>query len=180
MRLNFFGSINKFMPCNSLKIFLGSRAKLQKLATKFVSKAKSKYNKAFDNTKSIQFSSLDYNTNKPFDTHSSLRTKEDLLIDIHNDTYDLEKLKAEEANYKPVNTLGNSRYKKVYKSFRSAIKRNSSSSYTDLNNNNTKQLTSNDFDVFQNEYSYNDSNQEIELDIFNNNSYPYNKAIPKK
>lgn len=95
-----------------------SRAKLNKLASKFMSKKKSPRGK-------IEFNSIDFNSfNDYSSTGSSL--KEEIDFD-ENSTYDLERIRAEELG-SGYNTLNkNNRYKKAYKTFKTAITRNNSS-----------------------------------------------------
>lgn len=199
-----------------------SRIKLGKLAAKFSIKAKNKYNKAMDQTAltctnlftsftPLTNSSDSYyvkndsnnNTIKKYDTLSS--SKELSLIDQfqnyeQEDTYDLEKIKAEEMNSNN-STTNNSRYKKVYRSFKSAIRRNSSASNTStasssngstpngyalsnsssnssskLNRYSSSCLPQNDLNVFENDYSYDKSNNNS-FSSYDYSVYPYAKIV---
>ncbi|RNA40337.1 CUE domain-containing 1 [Brachionus plicatilis] len=95
-----------------------SRAKLNKLASKFMSRNKSPRDK-------IEFNSIDFSSfNDYSSTGSSLKGEVDF---DENSTYDLERIRAEELG-SGFNTLNkNNRYKKAYKSIKTAITRNNSS-----------------------------------------------------
>ena len=219
-----------------------SRTKLSKLAAKFSIRAKNKYNKALDQTAltctnmftsfaPLTNSSDSYyvkndsnnNTIKNCDTLNS--NKELNLIDQfqnledkEEETYDLERMKDLDRNISNNSSANNSRYKKVYKSFKSAIRRNSSASNTSTASNsstpngyalsnsssnsssklnryssclphndlanlndyytNDKSLNqvANDLNVFQNDYSYDKSNNNS-FSSYDYSVYPYAKIV---
>ena len=120
-------------------MFLVSQIKLVKLAAKFTTKAKSTYNKALDQTTSTctsLFSSFTPLEDKSAsDSYYVANNFSSMKAEIGGggigeETYDLERIKMEEMSSRnslnPANT--SSRCKKVYKSFKSAIRRNSSAS----------------------------------------------------
>ena len=130
--------------------------KLTKLAAKFSIKAKSTYNKALDQTTSTctslfsSFTPLDnytnnnkYNSSDSYYVSSNERKKSNVDEET---TYDVERIKFEEMMSNNVSNSSNtSRYKKIYKSFKSTMRRNSStsnsSSSTSSMNNSSKLTT---------------------------------------
>ena len=203
--------------------------KLAKLAAKFSTKAKSTYNKALDQTTSTctslfsSFTPLDNDANNKYNSSDSYYVakngsqaienvrKKSGSYDDKNDneeTYDVERIKFEEMSSKmSLNTNsynGNtSRYKKIYKSFKSTMRRNSSasnssSSMTSMNNGsklntsspnyflNSEQnfhddfmenkLGTNGLNVFQNGYGYDDDINEKSGGEKNENSF-YDHSI---
>jgi hypothetical protein len=186
--------------------------KLTKLAAKFSTKAKSTYNKALDQTTSTctslfsSFTPLDNYTNNKYNSSDSYyvsnERKKSNVDDCNEETYDVERIKFEEmmSNVPNSNT---SRYKKIYKSFKSTMRRNSSasnsSSSTSSMNNSSKlttsstspqyllntehnlfsdvadnKFTSNGLNVFQNGYGYNDTNENY---FYDNSVYPCVKTV---
>lgn len=94
-----------------------SKDKLNKLASKFVSKKKSPRPK-------IEFNRIDFNT---YDDYSSTGSslKEDIDLN-ENSTYDLERIRAEEFGNGFNSINKNGRYKKAYKSIKTAITKTNS------------------------------------------------------
>lgn len=159
-----------------------------------MSKAKSKYAKAIDSSKSTQANSIDYNFNDIY-PQSSIGNSEDILENLRDKTYDLDRIKSEELNSNRSGTIGKSRYKKVYKSFRSAIRRGpatnsntlmnannknsieNKNSLFDLDNGYIRMDNSSSLNIFQNGYSYydNDQDEKDKLDFYKQTSYPFVK-----
>jgi hypothetical protein len=125
-----------------------SKMKLTKLATKFTSKARERYNKTFDQSGSSgKFSTLsnaDFDIDERMATGSSLTStltypnSNNILrrdSNLEGETYSLERIRDEELN--SVNSGNNdtptSRYKKAYRSFKTAMKRNQSQQSSTLN-----------------------------------------------
>lgn len=178
------------------------------MAAKFSSKAKSTYNKALDQTTSTctslfsSFAPLDEKNDSyyaaketPPSGHLMLR-KSSLLS--QEDTYDLERIKLEEMNSQALYATSGNRYSKVYKSFRSAIRRNSSASNSSSSSssiNDHSKLISNssetyitnhdahsskqmskDLDVFQKGYSYDYEESDANLCDYDHSVYPFVKT----
>lgn len=102
-----------------------SKDKLNKLASKFMTKKKSPRPK-------IEFNSIDFNS---YDDYSSTGSSLKEEIDFNeNTTYDLERIRAEEFG-NGLNTINkNGRYKKAYKSIKTAMTRNNSNQKQSMQN----------------------------------------------
>ena len=112
-----------------------SKIKFNKLASKFMGK-KSK------SPKGIEFNSIDFNSLDGYSSTGSSLNKEDIVDINENTTYDVDKIRAEELNFgRQSISKSNNRYKKAYKSLKTAITRNNSNqspfgSYSELNKGN--------------------------------------------